>query len=199
LRSKSEFIVALAAFGTFIGGAAAFLDWADPSPSKNGAPVNHGPTSADQGLGAPGNPSPLLKQAPGGSTPTSASGTGAGASLLNVFPTGAPVSKTTVLSGLQGTWRGTVTQPDFKLSPYPVVVNIHPGEIGDEIGEVRYPTLSCSGRWVLVAEKQNEFTVDEEIDQGADTCIHVELAITLRPDSELDVVCSSPYPFRKGC
>lgn len=68
-------------------------------------------------------------------------------------------------SPYKGTWRGTVTQEG---SEFPVIVVYKGGKVGDTVATISYPSVPCSGHWVLVAEKDHGVVVQELIDKGKD-------------------------------
>lgn len=91
----------------------------------------------------------------------------------------------------EGTWRGTVTQGDSQT--YPVKVDYEGGIIGETVATVEYPTLECSGKWVLISQTDQQLEVEEQISEGG-RC--VDVTITLKPSAvgTLQYAFDSPEP-----
>ncbi|OAH12472.1 serine/threonine-protein kinase [Streptomyces jeddahensis] len=80
-----------------------------------------------------------------------------------------------------GTWRGTVTQGDS--NHYPVKAVYKGGKVGDVVATVDYPTLECSGRWVLISQSDKGLAVKEQITEGRSNCSDV-VEINLTPSTD---------------
>ncbi|PAZ14961.1 hypothetical protein CLM62_16465 [Streptomyces sp. SA15] len=95
----------------------------------------------------------------------------------------------------QGTWRGSVKQGESDT--YPVKVNYKGGAIGETVATVEYPTLECSGNWVLVSQTGQALEVKEQITEGKSNCVGV-VTITLTPsaDGTLQYAVDSPERAR---
>ncbi|MFF3328361.1 cutinase family protein [Streptomyces sp. NPDC002888] len=83
----------------------------------------------------------------------------------------------------EGTWRGTVKQGESKT--YPVKVNYKGGAIGETVATVEYPTLKCSGNWVLTSHTGQGITVKEQITEGKTNCADVTVTLTPSADGTL--------------
>ncbi len=61
----------------------------------------------------------------------------------------------------QGQWTGNVREPDDDL--YSIKLDYKGGRIGDQVATVEYPSLACSGRWILTMDTGHSVQVREEI------------------------------------
>lgn len=95
---------------------------------------------------------------------------------------------------LEDTWTGVVTQtnPDGEILEYEIEVAMIPlfyitdSMIGDVVAEVSYPTIGCSGVWVLDGFNGGEIMVEERITTGRENCLDTPVTLTPRDDGSLD-------------
>lgn len=86
----------------------------------------------------------------------------------------------------KGKWTGNIRESDGGL--YSVQVNYKGGEIGDQVATVEYPSLACSGRWVLTMDTGQSVQVREEItkESSPSNCVdEVDLILTPSGDGSL--------------
>ncbi|MGW6731891.1 serine/threonine-protein kinase [Streptomyces sp. NPDC055013] len=86
----------------------------------------------------------------------------------------------------KGKWTGNIRESDGSL--YSIQVNYKGGEIGDQVATVEYPSLACSGRWVLTMDTGHSVQVREEITKESDplNCVdEVDLILTPSGDGGL--------------
>jgi hypothetical protein len=86
-------------------------------------------------------------------------------------------------TGYFGDWVSPepVVQPDSPAT-YTMRVRLRDGQVGDVVGEVDYPGLECSGRWILLGKPADKLVLREQIDEerGTATCTKTgELELTL--------------------
>ncbi|MDT0392989.1 serine/threonine-protein kinase [Streptomyces dubilierae] len=80
----------------------------------------------------------------------------------------------------EGKWTGNVREADNDL--YSIQVDYKGGEIGDQVATVEYPSLACSGRWILTMDTGRSVQVREEITEESSplNCVD-EVDIVLTP------------------
>jgi hypothetical protein len=83
----------------------------------------------------------------------------------------------------QGQWTGNVREPDDDL--YSIKLDYKGGKIGDQVATVEYPSLACSGRWILTMDTGHSVQVREEITEESSplNCAD-EVDIVLTPAGE---------------
>ncbi|MEJ8672153.1 hypothetical protein WKI71_38845 [Streptomyces sp. MS1.AVA.1] len=73
-------------------------------------------------------------------------------------------------------------------SLYSIQVNYTGGKIGDQVATVEYPSLACSGRWILTMDTGHSVQVREEITKESSpmNCVdEVDLILTPSGDGAL--------------
>lgn len=86
----------------------------------------------------------------------------------------------------KGKWTGNVRESDGSL--YSIQVNYKGGKIGDQVATVEYPSLACSGRWILTMDTGHSVQVREEITKESSpmNCVdEVDLILTPSGDDAL--------------
>jgi serine/threonine protein kinase len=80
----------------------------------------------------------------------------------------------------KGRWTGNVREADNDL--YSIAVDYKGGAIGDQVATVEYPSLACSGRWILTMDTGHSVQVREEITEESSplNCVD-EVDIVLTP------------------
>ncbi|MEV7082063.1 serine/threonine-protein kinase [Streptomyces sp. NPDC093516] len=81
----------------------------------------------------------------------------------------------------EGRWTGNVREPDDDL--YSIELDYKGGKIGDQVATVEYPSLACSGRWILTMDTGRSVQVREEITEESSpmNCVD-EVDIVLTPE-----------------
>ncbi|WP_326827151.1 cutinase family protein [Streptomyces sp. NBC_01751] len=92
----------------------------------------------------------------------------------------------------EGTWRGAVKQGESKT--YPAKVNYKGGTVGETVATVEYPTLECSGRWVLISQTDQGIEVEEQTTEG--DCPDVTITLTQSADGTLQYAFDFPERCR---
>ncbi|MCT9079199.1 serine/threonine-protein kinase [Streptomyces fulvoviolaceus] len=86
----------------------------------------------------------------------------------------------------EGNWTGNVREADSGL--YSVKVNYTGGKLGDQVATVEYPSLACSGRWILTMDTGHSVQVREEIteESSPSNCVdQVDIVLTPSGDGSL--------------
>ncbi|WP_367319342.1 serine/threonine-protein kinase [Streptomyces sp. HUAS ZL42] len=83
----------------------------------------------------------------------------------------------------EGKWTGNVREPDSDL--YSIKVDYTGGKLGDQVATVDYPSLACSGRWILTLDTGYSVQVREEITKESSplNCVD-EVDIVLTPSGD---------------
>ncbi|MFE6411813.1 serine/threonine-protein kinase [Streptomyces sp. NPDC057837] len=83
----------------------------------------------------------------------------------------------------EGRWIGNVREADDDL--YSITVDYKGGELGDQVATVEYPSLACSGRWILTMDTGRSVQVREEITEESSplNCVD-EVDIVLTPSGD---------------
>jgi hypothetical protein len=132
----------------------------------------------------------------GGSSPgrssSSASEAGGGARATRQSTAKASKSIVDVPSKFRGTWRGSVDQPGSPNSPYPTVITITKGRLGDVVGRSSYPTLQCKGSLTLSAASEDRLVLAEHVTTGVGACIDTVITLKSQSGGKLDYSFRSP-------
>ncbi|GCB42982.1 serine/threonine-protein kinase [Streptomyces sp. NL15-2K] len=86
----------------------------------------------------------------------------------------------------KGKWTGNVRESDGDL--YSIKANYTGGKIGDQVATVEYPSLECSGRWILTMDTGHSVQVREEITKESSpwNCVdEVDVVLTPLDDGSL--------------
>ncbi|MDO0909973.1 serine/threonine-protein kinase [Streptomyces sp. DT2A-34] len=83
----------------------------------------------------------------------------------------------------KGKWTGNVRESDGDL--YSIKVDYKGGKLGDQVATVDYPSLACSGRWILTMDTGHSVQVREEITKESSplNCVD-EVDIVLTPSGD---------------
>ena len=128
-------------------------------------------TFALEGAQAPTSPAPALAPSASPAPTTSATSTAPATAQPSASSTsGLP-------SAYIGTWSGTMNQPNFNPEPYAMSLTLNAGNVGDEVGDVVYPTLPCRTTLVLKSVDKQSVTVDEQVVFGS--CLNGTLTFQL--------------------
>ncbi|MGI8332644.1 protein kinase domain-containing protein [Actinomadura scrupuli] len=123
---------------------------------------------------------------------SSASEAGGSATRSPARKSAAPQSVVDVPGKFRGTWRGSIDQPSSSNSPYPTVITITKGRLGEVVGRSSYPTLNCGGKLTLSAASEDRLVLAEHITTGVGGCIDTVLTLKSLSGGKLDYSFRSP-------
>lgn len=121
----------------------------------------------------------LAVRLPGGGNEDSANSGASGAGSSTKSPKASPAD-------YKGKWTGNVRETDGGL--YSIKVNYTGGKLSDQVATVEYPSLDCSGRWILTMDTGNAVQVREEITEESSplNCVdEVDIVLTPADDGSL--------------
>ncbi|WP_328350899.1 serine/threonine protein kinase [Streptomyces sp. NBC_00445] len=121
----------------------------------------------------------LAVRLPGGGNEDSANSGASGAGSSTKSPKASPAD-------YKGKWTGNVRETDGGL--YSIKVNYTGGKLSDQVATVEYPSLDCSGRWILTMDTGNSVQVREEITEESSplNCVdEVDIVLTPADDGSL--------------
>ncbi|MET7696478.1 cutinase family protein [Streptomyces sp. NPDC005485] len=104
--------------------------------------------------------------------------------------TSPPVQPAPSDSPYAGDWHGTLLQD--KKEVYTIDVHYTGGQQGEEIATVNYPTLGCSGQWLLTKASARAIVVREEITKNSHCIPEVDITLTPLGQGTLDYKISTP-------
>jgi hypothetical protein len=93
------------------------------------------------------------------------------------------------VEGVPAQFQGRWTSPEPAEQPtsdktYHVQLTIHDGAVGEQVGDISYPGLDCSGSLRLVEARPNELVVAEHIDEMPKGPCTVDGFVTLTPTAD---------------
>jgi hypothetical protein len=121
----------------------------------------------------------LAVRLPDGGNENSANSGASGAGSSTEPPKASPAD-------YKGKWTGNVREGDGDL--YSIKVNYTGGKLSDQVATVEYPSLQCSGRWILTMDTGNSVQVREEITEESSplNCVdEVDIILTPADDGSL--------------
>ncbi|MFE2424410.1 cutinase family protein [Streptomyces hokutonensis] len=89
-----------------------------------------------------------------------------------------------------GDWHGTLLQD--KTQNYTIDVHYTGGHRGEKVATVSYPTLGCSGQWLLTQASARAIVVREEITKNSHCIPEVDITLTPLGQGTLDYKVSTP-------
>jgi serine/threonine protein kinase len=90
-----------------------------------------------------------------------------------------------------GTWRGSIDQQGY-ANPYPVIVTITKGRLGEIVGHSSYPTLECSSSLTLNSASADRLIVQEQVTTGRINCTNTVITLNRNAGGTLDYSFKSP-------
>lgn len=114
--------------------------------------------------------------------------------IIGLLPASAPNSpsaEAALPDAFIGTWSGTGVQAN-PSDQWPMTVQFTGGAAGDPaVGTISYPSLGCSGQYILRSVDGDTIEATEHITSG-DACVDGPATFTLLPDGSLNYSWSSP-------
>jgi hypothetical protein len=89
-----------------------------------------------------------------------------------------------------GDWHGTLLQD--KNQVYTIDFHYTGGQQGEKVATVSYPTLGCSGQWLLTHASAHAIVVHEEITKNSHCIPEIDITLTPLGQGTLDYKISTP-------